>query len=71
MLGSLGDCGNPDSLTGRIEAFLEHLSMPSPADTKVLTVETKAKGGMVYIVHGFFLGDIRTVDQIPCSLRNT
>ena len=34
--------------------------MSSPADTKVLTVETKAKGGMVYIVHGFFLGDIRT-----------
>lgn len=69
LLSSLGDCGilklpcdhgNPDSLTGRIEAFLEHLSMPSPADTKVLTVETKAKGGMVYIVHVFFLDGIRT-----------
>lgn len=42
--------------------------MSSPADTKVLTVETKAKGGMVYIVHGFFLGDIPTVDQFPFFL---
>ena len=44
----------------KVTRFLENLSMSSPADTQVIPVETKAKGGMVYIVHVFFLDGIRT-----------